>query len=412
MVENSNFLPIQIVPEKSALESLEDLVLDNDLDKLESITSNFNIFEALGAVRRELRHSDLLAFLLNPFENHGLSDTFLKAFLFNVAKVNRAVSSVSPIDIDLFDFSDIDVRREWENIDLLLVSEKSNLVCAIENKIDTKEGVNQLSRYQSTIESEFKHYKKLFIYLTVAGDDPEKDKDWLPYSYSDVRENISTILNESGRSVGEDVCVLLTHYIEMIDRHFMTENEIAKLSRKIYQRHKKALDLIFEHRPDELTETNTYIVEVLKNYLTVDEEFDHCSKAYVRFAVKRWDAVDGQLSGSGQWTKTDRVILFEVVNSPAEIAVKLIVGPGDRAFREKVYSVSGEKPKLFKARSKSLYEKWTQIYKRKLVTKAQMGLDLESVKNLIQQELEKFYYHGEFQELCAFLDDVLDTSND
>jgi hypothetical protein len=43
---------------------LENFVVGNrDLERLERLLNEFSIFEALGAVRQELRHSDFLAFL-------------------------------------------------------------------------------------------------------------------------------------------------------------------------------------------------------------------------------------------------------------------------------------------------------------------------------------------------------------
>lgn len=69
---------------------LEAFVVDNpDLERLESLLAEFNIFEALWGkkVRGELRHSDFLAFLLNPTENHGLGDIFLRKLL-NTVKIN------------------------------------------------------------------------------------------------------------------------------------------------------------------------------------------------------------------------------------------------------------------------------------------------------------------------------------
>ena len=57
-----------IFPEvKTELEALEDFVSKNDeLEILESRLSSFNIFEAVGATRRELRHSDFLKYVLDP----------------------------------------------------------------------------------------------------------------------------------------------------------------------------------------------------------------------------------------------------------------------------------------------------------------------------------------------------------
>lgn len=396
---------------KTDMEELEDLILDNNLDRLEGLTSSFNIFESIGAVRREVRHSDFLSFLLNPNENHGLYDNFLKSFLFGVTKSNREFCSMTPIDIDLLDFSDFEVRREWESIDIIIVSIKEKFVCVIENKIDTSEHSNQLTRYESQIKSTYGDYRQIFIYLTIEGDKPDDNENWITYSYQDIYKIIDAMLVESKNKIGTDVHLLLKHYTEMINRHLMSENEIVELSKKIYQRHKRALDIIFEHRPDSLNETNACIIELLEHYMVSrDMELDHCSKSYIRFAVKRWDNIDEQLSGDGQWTKSNRVLLFEIVNNPNEIALKFLIGPGEKKFREKLFNATERNSKLFKGRSKSLYIKWTQIYKKTLVSKKQMEYELEAVKNLIQQELENFFYHGELEKLSTYIDDVLNSS--
>ena len=55
------------------IEFLRQFVLNNhDLEHLESILSNFNIFETLNIVNNEIRHSNVLAWLLDPNENHGI----------------------------------------------------------------------------------------------------------------------------------------------------------------------------------------------------------------------------------------------------------------------------------------------------------------------------------------------------
>ncbi|HEU5368889.1 MAG TPA: PD-(D/E)XK nuclease family protein [Ktedonobacterales bacterium] len=69
--------------ETLARKALEALVVDNpDLERLEALLERFNIFEAIGAVRQEVRHSDFLAFLLTPQQNHGLGDAFLKRLIY------------------------------------------------------------------------------------------------------------------------------------------------------------------------------------------------------------------------------------------------------------------------------------------------------------------------------------------
>src|SRR5688500_11625090 len=101
---------------RQVFEELSALVMDQDIEELEARLDPFNIFEAIGAVRQELRHSDFLAFLLNPRQNHGLGDTFAKRLLqrFLVHEAN-SILPISAVDLDLWDLDQILVLREWQN---------------------------------------------------------------------------------------------------------------------------------------------------------------------------------------------------------------------------------------------------------------------------------------------------------
>ena len=53
--------------------NLERFVIENEpLERLESRLSEFNIFETLGIQHYEIRHSNTLAYWMNPSESHGL----------------------------------------------------------------------------------------------------------------------------------------------------------------------------------------------------------------------------------------------------------------------------------------------------------------------------------------------------
>jgi len=66
------------------IECLENFVLSHpELDKLESLLSDFNIFETLKSEYTEVKHSNVLAWLLDPQENHGLASYFITELLQN-----------------------------------------------------------------------------------------------------------------------------------------------------------------------------------------------------------------------------------------------------------------------------------------------------------------------------------------
>jgi hypothetical protein len=66
---------------------LEEFVAGNvDLQRLENALRKFNLFDSLKLVWQEVKHSDFLAYLLDPQQNHGLGDIFLKSLLQSVLK--------------------------------------------------------------------------------------------------------------------------------------------------------------------------------------------------------------------------------------------------------------------------------------------------------------------------------------
>ena len=62
--------------------ALQKFLLDiNCLDELLPWTGKFNIFDVLKISRTEIRHSNVLSWLLSASENHGLGDAFIKGIL-------------------------------------------------------------------------------------------------------------------------------------------------------------------------------------------------------------------------------------------------------------------------------------------------------------------------------------------
>jgi hypothetical protein len=231
------------------LQALERFVAENDdLLALEEQIGRFNIFDALGIARIEIRHSNFFAWLLTPSESHGQGDLFLKAFLMDVLRKARqkdAVPPISPVELDGADLRGVEIRREWHKIDLLISCEEPPFVIAIENKIDSGEHTNQLQRYKDAVASEFPGVKSLFVFLTPEGDNPSDD-DWASYSYADLHKAFTRARKVNAGAIGTDVAVFLDHYLGLIGNRFMENPDLDKLCRQIHINHRQALDLIWE----------------------------------------------------------------------------------------------------------------------------------------------------------------------
>ncbi len=105
-------------------EILEKFILNNpDLEKLDGMLSDFNVFETLNLVHAEIRHSNVLAWLLNPNENHGLGKYFINIFIkWFVSENKTIIDGLNVFDIEMFNYNDVEIRREWKNIDILIIT--------------------------------------------------------------------------------------------------------------------------------------------------------------------------------------------------------------------------------------------------------------------------------------------------
>ncbi len=261
----------------SQIKALEAFAEDPELVRLESLLKRFNLFEAVGVVRHELRHSDFLAFLLDPSRNHGLGAIFLSEFL-------QAVR-LTTLDLDALNLSHAYVFREWHHIDILVLDDVNHFAVIIENKVDTDEHSGQLSRYYADVRSHFPEHEIIALYLTSDGDAPSDDR-YLAISYSQVCQIIEKIIGECHETLDVDVVVVIKHYAQMLRRHIVSDSDVAELCRTIYQKHRQALDLIFEHRPDRQAQIGQYVRSLIhqENQL----EPGGGGKTWITFGLHDW----------------------------------------------------------------------------------------------------------------------------
>lgn len=138
----------------------------------------FNLFTTLGYQRLEDVHSNILAWLLNPEESHGLGDAFLRDFVRQV------------FDKELPKYFSVNVKRESQDGDDRpdIVVEGNNWWLIIENKIDSIEQENQTKRYADRWRKKGINGENVFLaFLSPSGWLPES-LDFKPVSYRTIRE--------------------------------------------------------------------------------------------------------------------------------------------------------------------------------------------------------------------------------
>ena len=330
--------------------ALEALVIDNpDLESLEYLLDQFNIFEAIGMVRQELRHSDL-------------GDDFVKRLLQKA--ITGAVHNllpISPIDLDVWGLDEMIVQREWQNIDILLLDEAHHLAIILENKGTSQDHSKQLQRYRKLIQQQYPDWRILGLFLTPEGDAPT-DETYLSVSYETVCQLIEQLLASRASTLGPDVAVLMSHYVQMLRRHIVSDSEIADLCRRIYRKHQRALDLIYEHRPDMQANLHDELLNLVTS--TPGLRLDYESKSYILFWIDEW-SVPALLTGEG-WRPEGRIMLFQFENLADRLQLKLLIGPGPLEIRQKLHEMANNNPPFTAYRT--LGKKWNTIFKRSFLT--------------------------------------------
>lgn len=383
-----------MLQEKALLEAF--VVNNQDLERLEAMLAEFNIFEAVGMTRQEIRHSHFLAFLLDPGQNHGLGDTFLKRWLKNVL-IEAESPPVSPVDIDIADMQQAEVRREWRHIDILIQDPANNLVCLVENKIFSGEHSDQLDRYYEIVRSEFPGCELIPIFLSPAGEAPSHEK-YVPTSYDTIVKVLEDVCTAYRSVIGSEVALLITHYLTMLRRYIVSDSEIAKLCQKIYRQHQPALDLIFEHRPD----LQTDIAEFLASLAARDfaqhqlELYWNDDKRYFQFHAREWEQVPQALLEAGI-EADDLPLLFEMSNEPNRLILRLCLAltlydePYPEPVCRQLLETAQTHSEIFYRPDSRMMKRWTWLHQIEFLSaKDYDGADLESLTPKIEAKWQAF----------------------
>lgn len=366
---------------KVALDAFEaDPALTRLIELDRERSKRFDIFHVLGVQDSELAHSNFLAWLLDPNQSHGLGADFLKAFLLKtcVAAGSLSLPNIDPACIDAIDWTETEVRREWEYIDLLILNRQAKFAWAIENKIWADEGIgadgkSQLTWYRETLQRNFTDYSKHYVFLSPSGMPSriaEERKCWTPEKYVAVQEAIREVLEENPDRMSLETRVILSQYVTMLGRKIVPEsNEIAEIVRKIWLDHREAIELIIRYRPDFEEEAMEFC------RLAIDREEKWVRDAengkFIRFRSADWDRFASFNTGTG-WPPSKSVLTFEVHFAANPPQLVLVLGPSsDERIRQKIHARVSEFPGVFSLAGRQLTGTWTRLHNQGAILNAE-----------------------------------------
>lgn len=231
-------------------------------DDLNQYQMGFNLFKTLGVERNECIHSKVIAYFLNPKENHGLGCLFINAFYDNI------------LNIKVANGNDFDVYTERpDNIDIFAINKNEQLTLSIENKIDSDihasgEYKTQLEKYNAYIAKNYpskkgfnnKGFNNKYIFLSPTGYD-SKDNNWQSISYKEIIDIFKIIQkNKINKSVNN----FIDNYVELLEKEITKNSKIEQECQEIYNTHKDAIEFIMKHSKNDITLINN---ELKKWYL-------------------------------------------------------------------------------------------------------------------------------------------------
>jgi hypothetical protein len=175
----------------------------------------FSVFRALRVEHHEVRHSNFLAWLIDPLESHGQGSLFFRGFLEAVTTAIENGALAKRLLLDESSAQDVKIRREKDRLDLHIILNQPKIVVGIENKIFASEHSDQLSRYADDIESQFKGWDQILLYLTLDGEAPS-DPRWCSFTHRKILSMIEKRISLLHEDTPEAIRAFVEHYVQLL----------------------------------------------------------------------------------------------------------------------------------------------------------------------------------------------------
>lgn len=408
----------EVFQQEATLKDFEDLIVgsgSDDFRAIEEMTSYFCPFEAIGMVRQEIRHAHFLTFLLDPNSSHGMQDALLKEFFMLASEQADGNSSfLEPLDIHFREFGDAIIYREKRDIDVLIEippqsrsDTSKGIVVAVELKVDASESQNQLEKYRSDIVSRYddRDWDQAFVFLTPTGVDPsEKNQEaWVPVSLLTLVDRWESVWERSEiRNAAVD---LFADYRRMLRREFLENKELETLAKRIWAKHRVALEKIYEYKPDlksdvikkigeDWSEDQTILVASTSNpnsFTLISDEVASTPRNQ-KFVVKEWLDIPGLASGQSNWLASGSLVGIEITDwHNGAIRIKFVLGPGPAETRERIYegvrAAVARNDFSIPRKTKQVGKSWKDLSGQDIVSKNDLESALDSEQEDIMEQI-------------------------
>lgn len=374
-----------------------------------------DIYEDLGLSHSELFHSSILAWLLRPRGSHGLGDRFLVSFLTGLYGRNHSLLKVDRPGTTVGREEHLEHEGQTGRLDVLLMNESARYLCAIENKVWAPEAEDQLGWYRRALKHHYPDYDRRLVFLTPDGrdsDDRAEQGRWTRMSYQQVLGLVEGLLAIQPPPSNADVRAVLRQYAITLRRNIVPEvsNDIHKLARLVYLKHRRAIDLIADnrdqYRPNYVTEGFRMIREAVGQQPLWQE--GTTNRPYVRFRAATWEGYADELRLDG-WPHSLLLFEVQVTESWARLNLTLFEG-GDESLRRKLFDRVRERGDIFQGNATAYTDQMMVLHRDKdilLETDYDEWWDEKTTRDRVRSRLAALA-EGSFTEINRIVEEVLE----
>ncbi|NMO94986.1 PD-(D/E)XK nuclease family protein [Paenibacillus lemnae] len=293
-------------------------VTNNDLlELLNSRINEFNPFKVMKVDQFEIRHSNILAWLLNPRENHFLSDLVLK-------KVTAEVIC-RDIDIKNHDLKVSDILLG--SFHILVFSRSNDFILLIENKVHAGLESHQLEKYIQLVKDHYPGVQHIIpVFLTLNGEEAPHS-EYFSLAHLDILSILKSILTLNKENMNSKIHNFISYYTKTLEVLTLQDEQLIKLCRDIYKHHREAIETIIKYGVTS-TSTLNQAAEVLKSELN---DIGHGENPDFFLSDKEYwfmpNMIDQQLPRLLKKWKSPRPISYFFAAEEKKLRLILEVGP-------------------------------------------------------------------------------------
>lgn len=382
------------------IRDLFELEHDVTFQKLNQQVNSFNPLKVLRMENYEVRHSNMLAWFLDPKENHRLNDYFLRKVLEHLLLIDENAENILFDQVaNLLNYSLIEshVYREVKTsnnryIDLVIVNQQLKTVVLIENKFYSTESRNQLNDYLHYIQQIFEDFTIIPIYLTLDGEAPSNNHYFI-FTYEKVESILEHLILIFEGQLHQSVLTFISYYREILREKFYPDEEQIIAAFEVFKRHSTTLAYLEQWIPNyqKLQFEASYEFEFLSRYKNTIQYINKHGNNILSYSFElfiktifsedilykthptrpcllptEWQAIENTTLREPQyWLGEGLVVWFEKQN---DNRLKMIAEIGPIEHRERLALI--EKLERngypFKESSKTEHARYTVIYSKKI----------------------------------------------